>query len=68
MELSLNDTKVKELLTEVMVEMINQRREVFYDIILDVLEDAGLGNAIAEGRNNKFVDEKTIFDILEAEK
>jgi hypothetical protein len=65
MELSFDDAKVKELLTEIIAEMMKQKREVFYNIVSDVLEDAGLGNAIAEGRKNEFVSEETIFNILE---
>ncbi len=68
MELSLNDTKIKELLTEILTEMIKQKKEVFYDIVSDVLEDAGMGNAIAEGRKGEFVSEDEIFSILEEEK
>ncbi len=65
MELTISDEKTKELLTEVLVEMIQKKREVFYEIVLEALEETGLANAIAEGRENNFVDEEEIFDILE---
>ena len=64
MQLTINDEKTKELLTEVLVEMIQQKREVFYEIILEALEDVGLANAIVEGRQNKFVSEDKIIDII----
>ena len=64
MQLTINDEKTKELLTEVLVEMIQQKREVFYEIILEALEDVGLANAIVEGRQNKFVSEKTITKLI----
>ncbi|OQY56921.1 MAG: hypothetical protein B6245_17695 [Desulfobacteraceae bacterium 4572_88] len=68
MELTISDEKTKELLTEVMVEMIKQKREIFYDIIWEALEDIGLANAIAEGRKGDFVDEEDILNILEGNK
>ena len=57
MELAISDEKTKELLTEVIVEMIKQKREIFYDIILEALEEVGLAKAIIEGRKDDFVSE-----------
>ena len=64
MELTISDEKTKELMTEVFVEMLRQKREVFYDIILEALEDVGLGKAIAEGRKDDFVSEDRILSLL----
>lgn len=65
MELAISDEKTKELLTEVMIEMIKQKREVFYDIILEALEEVGLAKAIIEGRKDDFVSEDKILSLLE---
>jgi hypothetical protein len=65
MELTISDKKTKELLTEVLIEMMQQKREVFYEIFLDALEDVGLANAITEGRQDDFVGEDKIISILE---
>ena len=65
MELAISDEKTKELLTEVIIEMIKQKREIFYDIILEALEEVGLAKAIVEGRKNDFVSEDKILSILE---
>ncbi len=64
MELSRSDEKTKELLTEVMIELIITRRDIFHKIILEVLEEVGLANAIIEGRKNDFVSEENIFALL----
>lgn len=64
MELTINDEKTKELLTEVLIEMMQQRREVFYEIFREALEDVGLANAISEGRKNNFVDEVAITKLV----
>ncbi len=65
MEMTLSEEKTKELLTEILIEMIQKKREVFYEIILEALEEIGLANAIAETREDDFVSEDEIFDILE---
>ena len=67
MALSISDEKTKELLTEVVVELLQKKRDVFYDIVLEALEEVGLANAIAEGRNGDFVAEDEIFSILDGE-
>lgn len=67
MELTLNDVKTKELLMEVIIELIQQRREVFVDLFTEVLEEVGLANAIREGRTNEFVSEDRIWKLLEEE-
>lgn len=63
--MTLSEEKTKELLTEVLIEMIQKKREVFYDIVREALEEIGLANAIEEGRKDDFVSEDEIFDILE---
>ncbi|MGK7882359.1 MAG: hypothetical protein AB4060_19995 [Crocosphaera sp.] len=67
MELSISDEKTKELLTEVMIELIKTRRDIFHEIILEALEEVGLANAIIEGRKNDFVSEEKIFALLDDE-
>lgn len=60
----LSDARTKELLTEVMVDLIKNKREVLHEIMLEALEEVGLANAIMEGRENDFVSEDEIFSIL----
>lgn len=65
MQLTLDDAKTKELLTEVLVELIQQNRSLFHELILDALEEVGLANAIAEGEDSEFVEEDEIRALLE---
>ncbi|CAA9889442.1 conserved hypothetical protein [Candidatus Methylobacter favarea] len=67
MELSISDEKTKELLTEVIVELLKTKREVLYDVVLEALEEVGLANAISEGRKNDFVSDDEIFPLLNGE-
>ncbi|CCQ51021.1 hypothetical protein [Crocosphaera watsonii] len=41
MKLSISDEKTKELLTEVMIELIKTRRDIFHEIIIEALEEVG---------------------------
>jgi len=63
----ITDEKTKEMLTEILVEMMQNKRELFYEIVLEALEDIGLANAIAEGLNGEFVPEEDVFAILNGE-
>ncbi len=42
MQWVISDEKTKELLTEILVEMIQQKREVFQEIFVEALEEVGL--------------------------
>ncbi|MDU9047510.1 MAG: hypothetical protein Q3M30_01580 [Candidatus Electrothrix sp. Rat3] len=65
MELSISDEKTKELLTEVVIELLKSKRDLIYDVLLEALEEVGLANAIAEGRTDDFVSEEEVFSILD---
>lgn len=67
MQVFLNDEKTREMLTEVLIDLIKTRKELFAEIFRDALEEVGLANAIAEGRKNDFVSEETIFTILDSD-
>ncbi|MCJ7576948.1 MAG: hypothetical protein MUO91_00695 [candidate division Zixibacteria bacterium] len=64
MELSISDEKLKEVMKEAIIEIIKEKRKVFYEIILEAIEEVGLANAIREGRKNKFVGEDRILKML----
>jgi len=67
MELTISETKAKELLKEVIIELAQERRDLFFEIILEAFEEIGLANAIQEGRQNEFVSEESIAAILEGQ-
>lgn len=45
----ITEEKTKEILTEILIEMMQNKRELFYEIVIEALEDIGLANAITEG-------------------
>jgi len=67
MELTISETKAKELLKEVIIELAQERRDLFFEIILEAIEEIGLANAIRQGRQNEFVSEESIIAILEGQ-
>ncbi|WRH68070.1 MAG: hypothetical protein RSE13_07315 [Planktothrix sp. GU0601_MAG3] len=67
MKLSIDDETTKEMLTEIMVEIIKTRKDLFYDLILEAVEEISLANAIKEGRQDDFVSEEKIFALLDSE-
>jgi hypothetical protein len=67
MELTISETKAKELLKEVIIELAQERRDLFFEIILEAIEEIGLANAIRQGRQNEFVSEESIVAILEGQ-
>lgn len=66
MELSISDEKTKELLTEVLIDLMKNRRDVVHEIILEALEEVGLASAIEQGKSGDWVPEGEIRSILGA--
>jgi len=64
MELTINEKQVKALLKEVLIELLEEKRDLFYEVLLEAIEEIGLANAIREGRQNEFVSEEQILAIL----
>lgn len=67
MQISLSDETTREMLTEILIDLIKTRKELFSEIIQDALEEVGLANAISEGRKNEFVSEANIFALLDGD-
>ncbi len=67
MELTLNEMQAKSLLKEVVLELVQEKRDWFFEVMVEALEEIGLANAIQEGRRNEFVDERQITAILEGQ-
>ena len=64
MELTINEKQAKALLKEVLTELLEEERGLFFEVMLEAVEEIGLANAIREGRQNEFVSEEQILAIL----
>ena len=67
MELTIDERQAKELLKDVLIELIEEKRDLFFEIMLAAIEEIGLGNAISVGRQNEFVCEERVLAILEGQ-
>jgi hypothetical protein len=64
MELTISEKQAKELLKEVLIELMEEKRDLFFEVMLEAIEEAGLANAIREGRQGEFVSEDQVLAIL----
>jgi len=67
MELTISERQVKELLKEILIELMEEKHDLFFEILLEAIEEIGLANAIREGRQDEFVSEDRILAILEGQ-
>ena len=63
-EITLDETKLKELLKAAIFELLTEQKEVFSEILTEALEDIGMETAIKEGENTETVSREQIFNIL----
>ena len=54
--ISLDEEQFKNLLKETLIELFEERQDLFSAIVAEAIEDIGLANAIREGRRNDFVE------------
>ncbi|MEA5471645.1 MULTISPECIES: hypothetical protein [unclassified Spirulina] len=64
-EITLDETKLKELLKTAIFELLQEQKELFSELVTEVLEDIGMENAIKEGENTEIVSREEIFKILD---
>ena len=62
--LSLEDQHTKELMKQALLELFQERRDLFYNLFEEVLEDVGLANAMRAGENSGIVSEKEVMMAL----
>ncbi len=62
---SLSETQVKELLKQAFVELLEERRDLLYDLFAEVIEDFALARAIEQGESTESVSKEEVLGILE---
>ncbi len=61
----LSEEQTKNLSRQALIELIEERKSEFKEMITEAIEDMALANAIRAGRKNEFVSEKEIRAVLE---
>ena len=64
---SIDEDQLKEVLKKAIIEVLEERRDLFSDLIAEVIEDFGLVRAIREGEATESVSKAEIFQVLESE-
>lgn len=64
--LSLEDKRMKELMKQALLELFQERRDLFHDLFEELLEEAGLANAMREGETSGIVSEQEVMNALGA--
>ena len=65
MTLTIDEQNMKRLLKEALLELFEERQELFYELVSEVIEDAGLIQAIKEGEDTEYVSRDEVFAILD---
>ncbi len=60
----LDETQMKELFKQAVVELIQERKDLLYDLGTEIIEDFALLRAIQEGEHTETVDREEVFRIL----
>jgi hypothetical protein len=64
-EFTLADNQLKELLKVALVEVLQEQKDLFSDLVAEALEEIALAKAIEEGETTELVSREAIFKILE---
>ena len=67
-EITLNPDQLKEILKNIIVELLSENREEVSDFLSEVIEDIAMERAIVEGEDTELVSRDSIFQILEKKK
>lgn len=62
----LSEVQIKELFKQAFLELLQERRDLLYDLFAEVIEDFALVNAIEEGESTESVSRAEVFQILES--
>ncbi|MDA8403270.1 MAG: hypothetical protein M0Z56_03610 [Desulfobacteraceae bacterium] len=65
MQTEINESILKQAVKSAILEMLDEKRSIFQDIITEALEDIALSHAIDEGRDSGTASRQEIFNILD---
>jgi hypothetical protein len=67
MQNTINETRMKQIFKEALIEMIEEKKEMFQGLIIDAIEEIALVNAIHEGEKSEKVSKEEIFSIMDGQ-
>jgi hypothetical protein len=66
-QMIVDKNQLKEVFKQAFAELLQEQKDLLYDVFTEVLEDVALVNAIKEGEETEIVSRKQVFKILESE-
>ena len=55
--------QLKEVFKQAFAELLQERRDLLYDVFTEILEDIALANAIKEGEETEIVSREQVFNF-----
>ena len=65
MQTTIDDRKLKQLLKEAFIEALEEKKNIFHDLLVEAMEDVALVHAIKEGEETESIGKQEVFNILE---
>ena len=65
MQIIIDDSRLKQLLKEAFIEALEEKKNIFHDLMIEAMEDVALVQAIKEGEGTESIDKQEVFGILE---
>lgn len=65
MSLVLDEPQLKKLFKQAMLELFQERKDIFQDLFAEALEEFALARAIKEGEDTDSVSRDEVFALLE---
>ena len=65
--ISIDDNKLKGLVKQALVEVLQESRGLLYEVIVEAVEDGALARAIKEAEDSPLVDKAEVIEALESE-
>ena len=61
---TLSEKQIKDLVKQAVIELLEERSDLFYNLLAEVIEDAALVNAIREGEASYSVSREEVLNAL----
>jgi hypothetical protein len=65
MQIVTDNEKLKGLFKQAIIEVMEERKDLVHEILIEAIEDAGMIDAIREGEKTGTVTRSEVFEILE---
>lgn len=65
METPIDEVRIKQWIKEALVEVVEERKDVLYELLTEVMEDGAMVHAIQEGETTRPVHKQEVLALLD---